>query len=97
VRSCAVAMKMSVDECLGMMVAVGNQVSVSATRSDLVFQAHTLTPILSHGWSQIPALDCVWCLCASGVRLFMDKHLGARWGQGCSIKIERPVHVRVCA
>jgi hypothetical protein len=41
VRSCAAAMKMSVDECRGMTVAVGNQVSISATCSALVFQAHT--------------------------------------------------------
>jgi hypothetical protein len=32
---------MSVDECMGMTVAVGNQSSVSATHSALVFQVHT--------------------------------------------------------
>jgi hypothetical protein len=39
--SCAAAMTMSVDECRGMTVAVGNQASVLATHSALVFQAHT--------------------------------------------------------
>jgi hypothetical protein len=32
---------MSVEECLGIAVVVGNHASVSATRSALVFQAHT--------------------------------------------------------
>jgi hypothetical protein len=62
VRSYAAAMTMSVEECLGMTVVVGNHTSVSTTRSALVFQAQ----------------GRVWCPCASGIWLFMYEHLGAR-------------------
>jgi hypothetical protein len=49
---------------------------------------YAVTHIVSHGYSQIPAFERVWCPCASGVWLFVYKHIGAQWGQGCPVEME---------
>jgi hypothetical protein len=54
---------------------------------------YPITSVVSCGWPQVTTFYCMWGPCVTDFRFFMNEYLGARWGEGRSIEVERTIHV----